>query len=146
VISYQQEFLATCWREGERLIPQHWSDAGNDGSPDIDVRILEHLEQLDALRIFTMRSDGQLVGYALMVITPSTHLAGRTLALCDGIYIDKPMRGLAAVGGLLRFAEECLREDGVKEIRLHAKAGTSLGSLFARFGYTLAETVHTKGL
>lgn len=142
----QQEFLATCWEDAQPLLGQHWEEAlGGEGfCPDLSL--YEVLEQVNALRIFTLRDEDELAGYVIFVINPSTHQAGRMLALCDGIYIRKKSRSVAAVRRLMAFSEACLRDDGVHEIRAHSNTGSSLGFLFQRFGYNLTETVHAKVL
>lgn len=144
MIAVQQEFLATCWHEAQPLLVAHWTEAIGEGSPDPDLALLQVLEQANALRLFTMRDDGALVGYAIFVVTVSTHQAGRTVALCDGVYIDPAYRSYRAVRRLWCFAEACLREDGAREIRAHSAVSSSLGSLLRRFGYNPTEIVHTK--
>lgn len=145
-MTVQQEFLATCWQDAQPLLIAHHNEAVGQGSVRPDRALCEVLETINALRLFTMRDAGRLAGYAIFVITPSTHQEGRTVALCDGIYIDPRNRSFASVRRLWRFAEACLVQDGVKEVRAHASVGSALGSLFRRFGYTLAETVHIKVL
>lgn len=146
MISVQQEFLATCWEEAQPLLSSHWAEVIGKGAPDPDLALLQVLEQANALRLFTLRDAGALVGYAIFVVTVSTHQAGRTLALCDGIYISPAHRSYRAVRRLWRFAEGCLFEDGVREIRANSSVGSSLGSLLLRFGYNPVEIAHSKVL
>lgn len=149
MISYQQEFLATFRAEAEPLLVRHWQEIAlhRDLIPLApDWPAYEALEAAGVLRIFTARDDGRLVGYFACFVRPHLHYCGHLFAVNDVLFLAPEHRRGWAGARLIRFAERCLREDGVTVLAINTKRHRPFDVLLKRLGFGAAETVYQKVL
>lgn len=101
----------------------------------------EALERPECLRLFTARVDGGLVGYCAYFVKRNMHYKSSLQALQDRqVMIGEHSDALA---GLLTFAEQQLRAEGVQVIY---QSQRDSGPLLKGLGYELVETIWAKGL
>ena len=154
-LTYQQEFLSTITpKERTNLINAHYQEiALNKGKIELDPDWDRYhsLEQAGLFRLFTARTvlaKGEpydtLVGYFGVFVMPHMHYKGHEFATNDVIYITpKYRKGFAGIR-LIRFAERCLKEDGVSVLQINTKAHQSFAPVLERMGYQLNDLVYGK--
>ena len=146
---FQQEFLSQCQDEAQVLIQQHWQEIAMHKSKiklNPNWAVYEALEATGRLSIFTARLKGQLVGYFCCVISQSLHYQDHIFAMNDVLYLSpSARRGWTGVG-LIKFAERCLRDDGVSVMAINTKVHRPFDAVLKRLGFKQAERVYTKYL
>ena len=148
-MKYQQEFLDSVRGEVEDLIQEHYDEvypARGVFDWDMDWDTYEKLEEIGLLKIFTARDNNALAGYLWVLITPNLHSKGSMLACDDGFFVTREYRGKSVAKDLIRFAETCLKEDGIKVFHIVGTTEKPIDALVKRMGYTAIETKFQKVL
>jgi len=112
----------------------------------MDWETYAKLEDLGLVKIFTARDNGKLVGYLWVILSPNLHSKGTTVASDDGLFVSKEYRGKQVAQDLIRFTEQCLKEDGLKVFCISGTHENPIGPLMNRMGYTAIETKYQKVL
>ena len=148
MITYQQEFLSSSeGKDREKLLNAHWEEVALNKdkiklNPDYD-RYYE-LEELGILKIFTVRDSGSLVGYFACFVMPHLHYKDHYFATNDVIYISpEHRRGFTALK-LIKFAEGCLKEDGVSVLVVNTKSHKPFHKLMEFLKFSPSETLYSK--
>jgi len=147
MVKYQQEFLETCRNELEELFNLHWEEIALNKdkiqlNPNWDA--YEAIEESGHLKIFTARSNGILIGYFFVVVSVSLHYKDHLFADNDLIYLHKDYRkGFTGIN-LIKFAEKCLREDGVSLLKINTKVHKPFDKLMDYLKFDCVERVYTK--
>jgi len=147
VPNYQQEFLSGVYVEIQHLIKDHWQEIAVNRehiklNPDWDA--YETLEKKNKLKIFTARENNVLVGYFVVIIDFNIHYKDHLFAINDVLYLSKKHRkGFTGIK-LVRFAENCLKADGVSVITVNSKAHRPFNKLLEYMRYNMIETVYQK--
>lgn len=148
-IKYQQEFLSSVVDEVKPLLEKHWSEIAVNKdkiqlNPDWDAYYT--LEGQDKLRIFTARSGEDLVGYFVVVVSSGLHYKDHLFAYNDIIYLSPEYRkGFTGVR-LIRFAEGCLKSDGVSVLTINTKVHQPFDRLMDFLKFKNVERVYSKYL
>lgn len=148
-LRFQQEFLATVRDDIQELIKLHWEEIALNKdaiklNPDWDR--YEEAEKHGALRGFTARVDGKLVGYFVVLVTRSLHYQDHFFAMNDILYLHPDHRkGMAGVK-LIKFATDCLADDGVSVVFINTKMHRPFGPILERLGFDHVEQVYAKRL
>lgn len=149
VVKYQQEFLSSVVEEIKPLLEKHWSEiaVNKDNiklNPDWDAYY--SLEAQDKLRIFTARSGEELIGYFVVVVSTGLHYKDHLFACNDVIYLSPEYRkGFTGVR-LIRFAENCLKADGVSVLTINTKVHQPFDRLMDFLKFKNVERVYSKYL
>ena len=149
MLKYQQEFLSQVQTECQSLIELHWEEiALNKDSiklnPDWDAYY--SLEDQGKLKIFTARDGNTLVGYFVVILGNNIHYKDHLFANNDIIYLHKDFRkGFAGVR-LIKFAEACLKEDGVSVLTINTKIHQPFDKVLERLKFKPIERVYSKYL
>lgn len=149
MVTYQQEFLSTCKEDCQELIRLHWEEIAVNKekiklNPDWDA--YQTLEDANALRIFTARDKGKLVGYFVVLISRNLHYKDHLFADNDIIYLHKDYRkGFTGVK-LIKFVEKCLKQDGISVLKINTKVHQPFDQLMSYLKFGLIERVYTKYL
>ena len=144
-ITYQQEPLYKIIPEVSELLFLDWSEVGRFPL-DPDWELYQILEDNDALKVFTARSDGKLVGYFSVVISPNPHSRGKFIVANDVIFLHPDYRKGFFAAKLFKFVEKCLQDDGYEHLQITYTERFDISSLLSRLGYTKVETKFEKGL
>jgi hypothetical protein len=143
------ENLAKVRREIEPLLMEHWNEIALN--KDIiklnpDWREYARLDELNALRIYTARKDGELMGYFVIMVSRSLHYKDHLFANNDIVFLTKPARkGLTGLK-LVKFAMESLKAEGVTKLHINTKTHQPFDPIMARLGFEEIETVFSKVL
>lgn len=149
MITYQQEFLATCRDDCQELIRLHWEEIALNQekiklNPDWDS--YETFEMNNSLKIFTARDGSELVGYFVVLVGRSLHYKDHIFAENDILYLHQDYRKGYTGIKLIKFAENCLKEDGVSILKVNTKVHQPFDSLMSFLKFNLIERVYTKYL
>ena len=146
---YRQEFIDDIYEDCQPLIEQHWKEIALNQNkiklnPNWDA--YRALEGIGAFRIFTARNEGKLVGYFAVFVEPNLHYQDHLFARNDVLFLHEDYRrGFCGVR-LIRFAEKCLKADGVSVLLLGATVRRDFSVLLERLGFVKTETLYTKYL
>ena len=148
-MEYKQEFLDTCLEDFKPLLEEHWKEIAlyQDTislKPDYDRYY--KMEEQGFLRVFTARKFGAPVGYFVLLVDTHLHYVDNKFAICDIIFVTKQYRSSIVGYKLIKFAEKCLKEDGVDVIMINTKAHKPFDRLLIGMGYHEVETLYGKGL
>ena len=108
MITYQQESLVTTKEDARPLLEKHWEEIALNKdtiklNPDWDA--YADLEDAGILKIFTARSDGNLIGYFVVFVRSHIHYKDNLFAYNDILYLDKDYRKGFTGAKLMKFAE-----------------------------------------
>ncbi len=72
-MTFQEETLATFWRDAKRLFAEHCAKVGEPADQFLhkNLPLIEKLSRAGALHIMTARSNGRMFGYLMTIISPS---------------------------------------------------------------------------
>lgn len=146
-ITYKQESLVTCKDDAAWLLGQHWEEIALNKeaiklNPDWDTYF--ELEEKGLLKVFTARSEEKLVGYFVVLCRHHLHYKDHVFAFNDVLYLHKDYRKGFAGPKLMKFAEKCLKEDGVTAITVNTKRHKPFDKLLLWLGYKHAENLYIK--
>jgi|TARA_R110000868_G_scaffold169111_2_gene403999 hypothetical protein len=147
MVKYQQEFLPTVKSDIQYLLKEHWEEIALNKikirlNPDWDA--YESLEQQGKLKIFTARDEETLVGYFVVLMGVNLHYKDHIFAANDVIYLSaKHRKGLTGVK-LIKFAETCLKQDGVSVLSINTKVHRPFDKIMDYLGFNLIERVYSK--
>lgn len=146
MIEFKLENLANVKREAEPLLQQHWEEIALN--KDIiklnpDWKAYGELDRVNALRVFTARKDGKLVGYFVVIVSKALHYADHLFANNDIIFLTKPARkGLTGVK-LIKFAIDSLKAEGITKLHINTKAHQPFDPILERLGFEEIERVYS---
>lgn len=149
MITYQQEFLSSCQQDCEELIRLHWEEIALNKEViklNPDWESYEELEESKTLKIFTARDGSNLIGYFVVLVGRSLHYKDHIFAENDIIYLHKDYRKGYTGIKLIKFAEKCLKEDGVSILKVNTKVHQPFDTLMSFLKFNLIERVYTKYL
>lgn len=144
---FQLEKLSDIRKEVQPLLELHWEQiALNQDKIKLnpDWRTAEQLCNNGALKIFTARHEGKLVGYFALVVSTSLHYADHKFATCDVIFVHPDYRKGMTGYKLIKTAENYLKSAGVSLININTKVHTPFDSLMEKMGYNLIERLYSK--
>lgn len=148
-VKYQQEFLSSVSEEIKPLLNSHWEEiALNKGKIKLnpDWEVYQSLEDQGKLKIFTARGEGKLVGYFVVVVGVNMHYKDHLFASNDIIYLSPEHRkGFTGIK-LIKFAEKCLKEDGVSVLTINTKVHQPFDRLMDFLKFRKVERVYSKYL
>lgn len=147
MIVYAKEHIATIKEDISFLIQDNYDEVEIDTDKlklMLDWDSYEKLQSVEMLHIYTARLQGIMVGYLVMVTTPSLHCLGEVMALSDVVYVA-PKHRVGNVGtSIIKYAESDLHRLGASTMHITTKAHAPFDKLLERQGFTFAEKVFQK--
>jgi len=145
-MDFALESLAKVRREIEPLLEEHWKEIALNKEKiklNPDWRAYADLDSIHALRIYTARKDGKLMGYFVVIVSKSLHYRDHLFANNDIIFLTKPARkGLTGVK-LIKFALDSLEAEGVTKVHINTKAHQPFDAILERLGFEEIERVYS---
>jgi len=136
-VTFQTEPFRTFYEDAKPLFAEHLVQTGQ--SPDDHARknvpLLQRLDDLGCLHVFTSRSNGRMFSYLVSVIAPSLDSPDEMLAEQTIYFADPSFPGLGLK--TQRAALDDLKARGVHRVLMragHRGSGPRLGTLFRRLG------------
>lgn len=145
-MNYTIESVGSVQTDIETLIQNHALEVGDNLALDPDIEAYTALEDAGVLRVFGVREEGLLVGYATFIVSSSNlHHKGLRCAANDMLYVMPKHRGITGTR-LMAYAESVLASEGKIAVTLHVPSICDWRSLAKRWGYAQIETVMMKRL
>ena len=149
MITYRQESLVTTKADIIPLLEKHWEEVALNKdkiklNPDWDA--YANLEDAGILKIFTARDDRKLVGYFVVFVKSHIHYKDHLFCYNDVIFVDEEYRKGFTSPRLIKFAEKCLKADGVEVMIVNTKMHKPFDSLLVWLGYKHIENLYSKVL
>lgn len=110
---------------------------------DLNRQTYDALEAAGALRVYTARRSGELLGYVALIVGASPHRRAVKQATQDAIHVKPEHRG-QVTAALIRHAEREMRDEGVKLLYHSCPMGSRLGRLLEILGYQPIGQTHAK--
>jgi len=110
--------------------------------PDIDTYL--DWEEAGVSRLYTVRDQGELVGYGNFVLFTHNHHKTSLHATQDVLFIKKDKRGHGL--DFLKFCEAELKKDGVEVLHQCVPSCNDWGKVLEFKGYHKLETIYIKEL
>lgn len=146
-VKYQQEFLDSVIDQIKPLLNSHWEEIALNKDKiklNPDWEAYESLEAQGKLKIFTARDDEQLVGYFVVIVGTNIHYKDHLFASNDIIYLSPEYRkGFMSIK-LIKFAEKCLKADGVSVLTINTKVHKPFDKLMDFLKFRKIERVYSK--
>lgn len=111
-----------------------------------DFQLYEAAEKMDAIRIYTVRSEteGELVGYAIFFIRHHPHYKNSLQATQDLLFIHPDHRGPGMK--FVSYCDEQLKNDHVDVVYHLVTTRFDFSPILKRLGYEKNETIYAKRL
>ena len=148
-MQFQRETLSTLWPEVRPLLTDHWAEIAHYADIPLEPREDRYamMEEHDALRVFTAREDGKLIGYACFIVVPHLHYASSLTANQDVLFLLPDYRNVGNGAAFILHCDGQLKAEGVQVVTQHVKHGVlDFGPLLAAIGYESVETLYSKRL
>jgi GNAT superfamily N-acetyltransferase len=148
-MEYRQEFLSSVVEDIQPLLQSDWDEIEHqkDRRPlDPDWDAYADFESQGLFKIFTARHEGALVGYVSCFLHPDLHSKGLTSASFEILFVDKAHRNGVVGPKLIKFAENCVKQDGADFCFISTTGRNSATKLMQRLGYSVIETKLEKAL
>lgn len=146
-LAIQAESLMAVWEEAAPLMVAHAAESPVAGAWafDPDTVMYEALDRIGALRCYTARADGVLVGYLSFIVGAHRHHKHLRVANHDAFYVVPEHRGGTGLS-LLAHANRALAAEGVDLVVQVVDYGTPFGAMLDRLGYELCAVAYSKRL
>lgn len=145
-VDFAEESLISFRSEVESLLQQHWDKAVINKNYNLkpDWNSYYKLQESGAVKIYTVRHNGLLVGYASVYTVKSLYAANRLEAHYDMIYICPDYRKGRVAVKFIEYIEKQLVEMGVKQIVIGSLRHQPFDSLLDYLNYKYTEKIYTK--
>lgn len=145
-IVFNKERFKDTFEEAIPLVRAHYDEIAHfkDIPLDPDVAMYKALEDAGVIHVFTVRKNGNLIGYSLFFVRPNPHYKSSLQAVQDVIFIDKSHRGVG--GRFISWCDEQLKSIGAQVVYHHVKAAHNFGRALERQGYVLIDLIYGKAL
>lgn len=146
VLSFSQEKVKDIWGEIIPLLTQHWEELEKyDGVPlEPDRNKYEFMDTVGAIRVYTAREEGKLIGYCVFFINKNLHSKNVIQALQDVLFVRSDRRGFGLK--FIKWCDEQLKKEGVAVIHRMLKKAHDFGSLLERIGYEQVDLIYARRL
>ena len=116
---FAREKICDTLEEVKPLLLKHWYESEGDEFPlDPDYELYLRIEREGLTRSFSVRVDGNIVGYAVFIVRYHPHYRTKLTANADVIFIDKEYRGKKS---FIAWCIEQLKGMGVKIVVYNVK-------------------------
>ena len=147
-MQFAREKIWDLWEEAWPLLVEHWGEVAkySDIKLDPDFTAYHEAELNGALRVYTARAEGVLVGYAAFMVRGNAHYKSSIQAVQDVVFLRKACRRGLVGYKLLKFADDQLATEGVQVVYQHVKIKNNFSAVLGRIGYEKVEEVWAKRL
>ena len=141
-ITYQREHVLQVLDELKPLLQQHWEELALDKDQiplDPNWPEYDRLEKSLNYHFYTIRDQGELIGYFGCVIGPHMHYKQTPHAITDLFWINPAYRKLGIGREFFSNIENLLKQLSIKKVVCGAKATVNHQKFFESLGWTLSD-------
>lgn len=143
---FAEEKLKHVFDEMLPILLEHYREIAHyqdiEFEPDKEQYI--KLEEIGIVKLFTVREECELIGYAVFFIKHNLHYKSSLQAVQDVIYIRKDRRGCGRK--FIKWCDKKLREFGVQVVYHHVKQEHNFGKMLEIMDYKLIDLIYGKRL
>lgn len=146
-MDFAHESYANVKHEIKPLIQEHWKEIALNKETiklNPDWKGYARLADSGGLRVYTARSDGELIGYFVVIVSKSLHYSDHLFANNDILFLKKGHRKGTAGIKLIKFAVDSLTDEGVTLININTKLHQSFAPILERMEFTHIENIYSK--
>ena len=143
-----RESISSIWDEAIPLAVENHKEAGALFEDDFNPKLgpYKALEDLGMLKAFSARDGAILVGYAVILVSPShLHYPKTCWGMQDVMYLKPDHRGIVAAKFIIH-QDVALRSDGIDLVYRHTTLHKDYSRLLVRLGYRAEEVRYFKDL
>ena len=146
--TFQREQPADLWDEIMPLLEKHRLEIARykDIPLGVDQEHYQKIHEMGLLRLFTVRIDGELIGYCCLIAHPNPHYTSSFQAHEDVLYIAPAYRKTGIGWRFMRHVDAELKAEGCQAVYRHVKTDHDHGPLLERMGYEAVDTIWAKRL
>lgn len=147
MISFQEETFLKAYEDASKLLTSHWEElaVNKDERPlDVDINGYLKAEEANMLKVYTLRDDGNLIGYATFFVRENLHYKTWIVATCDIYYVDPSYRKYGVGFKFFNDIVSELLKMNVRSIYVHDKLSHSHAELFQALGFKAIEQTYEK--
>lgn len=144
-MNYQREAVADVLDEIKPLLELHWREIAHYQDIELDPDY-EFYRSTPAVRVFTARDSGILIGYGVFFVSQNKHYRQSKQAVQDILFVHPEYRGTMVGFRLIRFCDKQLKDEGCQVVYHHMKQAHQFGPLLERAGYELVDLIYGKRL
>jgi GNAT superfamily N-acetyltransferase len=130
------------------IFPRHWRELALDRNEiplSVDVELYSNSDKKGVLHVVVARNDGFVVGYIFFWIMPHPHYKDFGLqASTDAFYVLPEFRKGGLGARMLMFAEESLRERGIKKLAISTKVHENHADVLKALGFKVTDIALSK--
>jgi GNAT superfamily N-acetyltransferase len=149
MLTIQRELAPDLWAEILPLLHEHKEEISHypDIALDPEIEAYNEIEAKGALRCYTARLNGELIGYAIFFVRHNLHYQGSYQAVQDVLFVMKAHRHGRVGFKLIRYSEDQLQAEGVQVVYQHLKVTRPESiDLFRKLGYEEIDLIMGKRL
>lgn len=143
----QEERFDQVWPEIQALVMQHHREVARDPDQtplDINVEQYRLLEEHGGMFILTLRHEGQLGGYMVLLVHYSLQSQTILCGMVDAYYVHPELRRLGYASELFQQMEACMRTRGVHRLFSHMKPYIAHPAFYEKLGWHETEIIYSK--
>jgi hypothetical protein len=149
-LAFATETYSEFIREGGALFRLHWEELSTykDIPLNVDHDFYSKAEQIGMLKIYTVRVDGHLIGYAFFLVRAAhPHYQEHSWAVNDIAWVHPDHRREGIAEPFIAFWEQELAALNVDVVHMRVKVfSPALGYMLVRCGYSRVEIGYEKRL
>lgn len=147
-VAFAEETLSEAREDIEKLMRGHWEEIAffKDIPLEPDYDTYGKIEFFGKLRIFTVRLEGELIGYAVFLLSPALHYRSSMQAIQDVLYLHPNYRRGGTGGRFIKWCDDQLKLANVQVVMHHVKVAHDFGPLLERLGYQKTDTLWARRL
>jgi len=149
VIKFAREKFTDVCDEIKPLLEDHWQEIALNKDKiklNPDWNRYFQMECAEQLAIFTMRDNGKMVGYFVIIMIKHLHYVDHVFAFNDIIFVHPSYRkGMNAIR-FIKFCESEVKKIGASVLTINSKVHAPFGSILERIGYAHIEQIYSKAL
>lgn len=129
------------------LMTNHWTEVAHfkDIPLNPDFTFYTTVANAGQLRVYTLRDQSVLKGYAIFGVRYNPHYATSKQATQDILYLDPALRGSLSIQ-FIRYCNKMLASEGVQAVYHHVKIAKNFGPVLKRLGFEHVEEIYVKRL
>ena len=131
------------------MLPEHWAELAvhKDIPLEPEWEFYRRSDEIGALKIFTARRDGELIGYSIFVVRPRHAHYNIGWAMNDIVWLHPDHRNEGVGTKFVAFWDEKLRDLGATIVHVNVKVWhPALAFLLKKCGYAVIEAGYEKRL
>lgn len=124
------------WRDGRELAKANWEGTGESLPFEPDIDRYREMWKGGQMVILTVREDGKMLGYLLMILRSSLQSKSVRIAGEEGFYLDLSARKGTIGIQMIKMMNQVLKSLGVEYVYYSSRPIREISPIFTRLGFT----------